>query len=143
MWFPHIRHRQRVMNMNRYTKVKLVDIDIIYRIANGNGRTAARLFGERYPTRRQPNHQTFARGHQNLAEHGSFRATIESTGWPRTARTPIFEEGVLHAVNPNPGSGIRVLAVATPGIFEHVRHSMLHRYRACIHANGHYFEHLL
>ncbi|GFU34322.1 hypothetical protein TNCV_1991181 [Trichonephila clavipes] len=29
--------------------------------------------------RRQPNHQTFARVHQNLAEHGSFRATIDDT----------------------------------------------------------------
>ncbi|GFY36623.1 hypothetical protein TNCV_28271 [Trichonephila clavipes] len=29
------------------------------------------------PTRRQTNHQTFARVHQNLAKHGSFRAMTD------------------------------------------------------------------
>ncbi|GFW89124.1 hypothetical protein TNCV_2685581 [Trichonephila clavipes] len=32
---------------------------------------------EIYPTRRQPNHQTFTRVHQDLAELGSFGATID------------------------------------------------------------------
>lgn len=101
------------MNMNRYTNAELADIHFIYGLANGNGRAAARLYRERYPTRRQPNHQTFARVHQNLANHGCFRVTIEGTGRPRTARTPIFEEGVLHAVDRNPGTSVRALAVAT------------------------------
>ncbi|GFU83525.1 hypothetical protein TNCV_4217851 [Trichonephila clavipes] len=79
MWFLHFRHGQSAMNMNRYTNSELVDIHFIYDLANGNGRFAVRLYGERYPTRRQPNHQTLARVHQNLAEHGSFRATIDDT----------------------------------------------------------------
>ncbi|GFX84973.1 hypothetical protein TNCV_4998021 [Trichonephila clavipes] len=37
-----------------------------------------RLHGERYLTRRQPNHQTFPRVHQNLVEYGSLR-TAKST----------------------------------------------------------------
>lgn len=99
--------------MNRYTNAELADIHFIYGLANGNGRAAVRLYGERYPTRRQPNHQTFARVHQSLAEHGSFRAMIEGTGRPRTARTPVFEEGVLNAVDRNPDTSVRALAVAT------------------------------
>ncbi|GFW99734.1 hypothetical protein TNCV_3419641 [Trichonephila clavipes] len=86
------------MNINHYTNAELANIHFIYGLINGNGRAAVRLYGERYPTRWQPNDQTYAEMHQNLAEHGSFRVTIEGTGWPRTARAPIFEEGVLHVV---------------------------------------------
>ncbi|GFX28992.1 hypothetical protein TNCV_3030351 [Trichonephila clavipes] len=49
------------------------------RVLTRNGRAAVWLHGERYSTRREPNHQTFARVYQNLAEHGSFRATIDNT----------------------------------------------------------------
>ncbi|GFX54025.1 hypothetical protein TNCV_2336611 [Trichonephila clavipes] len=38
-----------------------------------------RLYGERYPTRCQPNHQAITRVYQILAEHGSFRFTIDDT----------------------------------------------------------------
>ncbi|KFM66840.1 hypothetical protein X975_13821, partial [Stegodyphus mimosarum] len=71
------------------------------------------LFGERYPMRRQPNHQMFAWVHQNLVEHGSFRARIEGIGRPQRAQTPIFEKGVLHAVDQNPCTSVQVLAIAT------------------------------
>ena len=110
VWFPHCRHGQRAINMNRYTNAELADIHFIYGLADGNGRAAVRLYGERYPTRRQPNHHRVRSG---ASEHGSFRATTESTGVPRTARTPIFEENVLHAVNQNPGTSVRALAVAS------------------------------
>ncbi|GFV32133.1 hypothetical protein TNCV_1674221 [Trichonephila clavipes] len=73
------RHGQRTMNMNRYTNARLADIHLNHGIANGNGRVAVGLCGERYPTRWQTNHQTFARGHKNLVEHGSFRSTIDGT----------------------------------------------------------------
>ncbi|GFV46655.1 HTH_48 domain-containing protein [Trichonephila clavipes] len=52
----------RVMNMKRYTNAELVDIHFIYGLANGNGCAAVRLYGERYPTRWQLTHQTFAIG---------------------------------------------------------------------------------
>ncbi|GFT66858.1 organic cation transporter protein [Trichonephila clavipes] len=72
---PHFTHGQHAINMNRYTNAELVDIHLNYSSANGNGRVADDE--ERYSIRRQPNHQTFARMHQNLAEDGSFRATID------------------------------------------------------------------
>ncbi|GFY35770.1 hypothetical protein TNCV_4841471 [Trichonephila clavipes] len=81
VWFPHFRYGQRAMSSNHYTNAEFADIHFIYGLINGNERVSVRLFGKRYSTRRQPNHLTFARVHQNLAEHGSFRVTIEGTGW--------------------------------------------------------------
>ncbi|GFT08897.1 uncharacterized protein TNCV_4104141 [Trichonephila clavipes] len=43
----------------------------------------------------------------------SFRATIEGSGRRRIARTPIFEGGVLHAVDQTPGTSVRALAAST------------------------------
>ncbi|GFU80198.1 hypothetical protein TNCV_1091481 [Trichonephila clavipes] len=66
----------------------------IYDLADGNGRAAVRLYRERYPTRRQPNHQTFARVHQNLAGRGSFRAAIEGTGRRQNKREHPYSKKV-------------------------------------------------
>ncbi|GFX45479.1 hypothetical protein TNCV_2740161 [Trichonephila clavipes] len=54
------------MNMNRYTNTELADIYFIYDLSNRNGCVAVRLYRERYPTRRKPNHQMFTQLHQNL-----------------------------------------------------------------------------
>ncbi|GFU40958.1 hypothetical protein TNCV_4645381 [Trichonephila clavipes] len=62
-------------------------------------------------------------GHQNLVERRSFRATIEGTGRRRIARTPIFEEGVLYAVDQTPSTSVRALAASTgrsPTTIHHV-----------------------
>ncbi|GFX12926.1 uncharacterized protein TNCV_3659221 [Trichonephila clavipes] len=101
------------MNLNRFTNAELADIHFIYGLANGNRLVAVRLYGERHLTRWQPNHQTFTEVHQNLAEHGWPRTVIEVTGRPRTARTPIFGEGVLHAVDRNPSTSELTRAVST------------------------------
>ncbi|GFS75042.1 hypothetical protein TNCV_1396891 [Trichonephila clavipes] len=77
--FPNFRHGQLAMTVNRYTNTELADIHFIYDLASRNGCLSARLYVGRYPTRRQPNHQTFTRVHQNLAEHGFFRATTDDT----------------------------------------------------------------
>ncbi|GFT41032.1 DUF4817 domain-containing protein [Trichonephila clavipes] len=81
MWFLHFSHGQRAMNMYRFTNSELADIHFIYGLADGNGRADVRLYRERYPTRRQPNHQTFARVHQNLLHEG-FLATDVPTPAP-------------------------------------------------------------
>ncbi|GFS86307.1 hypothetical protein TNCV_1680741 [Trichonephila clavipes] len=110
------------MNMHRYTNAEFADIHFIYDLANGNGRVSVRLYiyGEIYPTRRQLNFQTFTRVHQNFAEHGSFRATIDNT--------PIYFKMDLVARISNAASTIR----ETHSIFEHVRQSIPHRCRACM-----------
>ncbi|GFU80059.1 hypothetical protein TNCV_579391 [Trichonephila clavipes] len=79
MRFSHFRHGQRAKNINRYTNAEMAGIHFIYDLANGNERVAIRLYGKIYPTRWQPNHQRFTRMYQNLAEHESFRTTIDDT----------------------------------------------------------------
>ena len=51
--------------------------------------------------RRQPNHQTFAQVNGNLLEHVFFGVSIEIIGRPQAKQTPIFKEGMLHAVGRN------------------------------------------
>ena len=46
-------------------------------------------------------------------EHGSFEAIIDSTGLLQVARTLMFEEGVLHAVNQNPDNNVLALVITT------------------------------
>ena len=62
----------------------------------------------------------------------SFRATTEGTGRLRTARTPIFEEGKLHAVELNLDTGARALAVATERsrttVYRLLQDETLHRF---------------
>ncbi|GFW30182.1 hypothetical protein TNCV_1054931 [Trichonephila clavipes] len=36
VWFPHFRHYQHAMNMNRYTNAELADIHFINGLTNGN-----------------------------------------------------------------------------------------------------------
>ena len=88
LWLSYFRHRQHVMNTNRYTNAELVDIQFIYGLSHGNEYITVPQYREMHPKRWQPN-DTFTRVHQNLGEHGSFTATIEGTERQRTARTHI------------------------------------------------------
>ncbi|GFW37645.1 hypothetical protein TNCV_415311 [Trichonephila clavipes] len=80
-----IRHKYGYCTVQRESCSKLndrktlVDIHFIYDLANGNGHASVPLYGDGYLTRWQPNRQTFARVHQNQAEHGVFRAMIDDT----------------------------------------------------------------
>lgn len=96
--------------MNQFTNAELTIIHIVYVLSNRNGRVANRLYWERYPMRRQPNPQMFALVYQNIVERESFRATMQNTSWPRTARIPIMEEGLLHSVDRSPASSVGALA---------------------------------
>ncbi|GFX11882.1 hypothetical protein TNCV_2996661 [Trichonephila clavipes] len=84
------------MNMNRYTNAELADIHFICGLANGNGRAAVLFWGKK--SNEEATESSNVR-YQNLEVHRSFTVTIEGTRRPRIARTPIFEDGVLHAVN--------------------------------------------
>ncbi|GFW87793.1 DUF4817 domain-containing protein [Trichonephila clavipes] len=54
------------------TNAELADMHLAYGAANCSGPAAQRLYAERYPMRRIPSHNFFARLHQRLAETGSF-----------------------------------------------------------------------
>ena len=101
------------MNINCNEIAELAGKHIIYSLINEYGCATVQLYEEIYPMRMKPNHQTFTRVHPNLAEYEFFRATIKNIGWSRTAQTTIFEEGMLHAVNRNPGTSVWAFTIAT------------------------------
>ena len=72
-------------------------------------------------------YQTFAWVHRNLVEHGSFRSTFEGTEQQQTAQTSLFEEGVLHAVDQNPGTSVLTPAIAT----DHLDHTFPNSWIGC------------
>ncbi|GFT95409.1 DUF4817 domain-containing protein [Trichonephila clavipes] len=90
------------------TNAELADMHLAYGAANCSGPAAQRLYAERYPMRRIPSHNFFARLHQRLAETGSFeRGDMVRV---RTARTPAVEQNVLQHVERNPRTSTRSVA---------------------------------
>lgn len=98
--------------MEKFPFNELADMHLIYGEAKCNGREASRLYKDRYPHRRHPDHKTFASIHRRLAENGNFRRG-DGAGRPRTARTPSFEEEVLDQVEQEPSTSIRKIAHCT------------------------------
>lgn len=93
--------------MDEYSNVELADMHLVYGAADCNGRTALRLYQERFPNRRAPHHTIFARLHRRLRENGSFeRATMNRE---RSTRTPDNEENVLRLAEGNPSTSTRAI----------------------------------
>ncbi|GFS72749.1 hypothetical protein TNCV_1421311 [Trichonephila clavipes] len=53
---------------------------LMYGVVNGNSRAALRLYQERFPSRRMPNHKMFQRLHRQLWKNSSFIASIGGRG---------------------------------------------------------------
>ncbi|GFW85226.1 DUF4817 domain-containing protein [Trichonephila clavipes] len=78
------------------TNAELADMHLAYGAANCSGPAAQRLYVERYPMRRIPSHNFFARLHQRLAETGSFeRADMVRWYLGKCATNPLFPDEVL------------------------------------------------
>lgn len=54
--------------MSRFTPREYADMHFIYGECRGVGREAARLYRERYPDRRHPDHRVFGRVHNAYSE---------------------------------------------------------------------------
>lgn len=54
--------------MSRYTPREYANMHFIYGECRGVGREAARLYRERYPDRRHPDHRVFGRVHNAYSE---------------------------------------------------------------------------
>lgn len=85
---------------------------LMYGLAEGNARAAARLYRERYPQRDAPDRRMFSNLHHNLCEYGSLRGNRHSEGRPRVTRTPRMEQNVLDTVRRNPSASVRAVATA-------------------------------
>nr|QLJ84872.1 transposase-like protein [Dichotomius schiffleri] len=85
------------------------DMLLVLGFCEGNCRESVRVYRERYPNRRIPNHKTFARIEHRLRETGNLKPVRFNAGRPRQARTPIAEEAVLQEVDNNPRISTRRL----------------------------------
>ncbi|GFY16666.1 hypothetical protein TNCV_2787911 [Trichonephila clavipes] len=57
--------------MNRFTNQELADMYFLYVTAGESDRRARQVYENRYPDRRIPQHQMFARAHRNLCKRAS------------------------------------------------------------------------
>lgn len=83
---------------------------LIYGEAGMSGRAARKLYAERFPKRRIPSANTFARIEQRLRETGKLTVNRWDTGGTRHVRTPNFEEKVLAEVRNDPDASVRTIA---------------------------------
>lgn len=58
--------------MVQYSNEEKTDMLLVYGECRSNGREARRVYAQRYPHRRIPDHKTFSKLCQNLREYGSF-----------------------------------------------------------------------
>ena len=86
-------------SMDIFTNSELADMYLMYVLAEGNARAAARLYREKYPQRDVPDHRMFSNLHHNLSEYGSLRSNRQSEGRPRVTRTPNMEQNALDTVS--------------------------------------------
>lgn len=95
--------------MDNYSNSEKVDMLLVYGFCQGNGRQSVRVYMERFPGRRIPNHQTFANIERHLRETGSFERKFEGRGRNRTTRTIENEEDILVRVEEEPNISTRQL----------------------------------
>ena len=87
--------------MNRFTYQELADMHLAYGAADESGRPARQVYEDRYPNRKIPQHEMFARMHRNLCERDSLRSNMQDTGRRRLTRTVNVAEQVLQCIEGN------------------------------------------
>lgn len=97
--------------MGTYTNAEQVDMLLVFGFCQGNGRESIRVYRERFPNRRVPNHQTFANIERRLRENGSFQSRNADRGRQRTTRTADLEEQILDRVEEDPKISTRRLGL--------------------------------
>lgn len=79
--------------------------------ANGNGAAAQKLHTEWFPNREILNQQTFEQVHRQLHKSWSFNASrLQWASLTHLARTVWVEDDVLHEVEHNPSTSMRVVS---------------------------------
>ena len=110
-------------NANRFSNSELVDIVLAYGEARQNARLAERIYAERFPQRRHPNHRMFVGITQRLRDTGSLRPNHGRGGGPRQVRNRhIVEDAILNAVHVDPTISTRRISRLL-----HVPHSSVWR----------------
>ena len=119
--------------MDNYTTMELADLHLTYGEALCNGRTAQRLYIQKFPNRRHPSNKIFARIDHRLRETGSLLPCLRHNCRNRTVRTQMFEEDILHLIAEQPSTSIRSIAHAVNGsrntVWQIMREQHLHPFR--------------
>lgn len=94
--------------MAGFTSEEYTDMLVVYGMADCNGREARRIYQERYPNRRVPNHQTFGSTYRRLRETGNlnFREPAVNRFQPNLAA----EERILAEFEEDPTRSVRTVA---------------------------------
>ncbi|KAJ8942435.1 hypothetical protein NQ318_006238 [Aromia moschata] len=79
----------------QFSNEEYTDMILVYGFCEGNARLCVRVYGERFPNRRLPNHTTFTAVVRRLRETGRFAARTADYGRNRFVRTADVEEEIL------------------------------------------------
>ena len=110
----------------------MADMHLAYGEARGNSREAARIYVDRFPTRRVPDSRTFTAIHRRLRETGSLRPIQHDRG--REWMEPERQQEIIDYIYEHPKASCRSVADAL-GIASHVsvwrvlRRENLHPFR--------------
>lgn len=85
-----------------FTSAEMTGMLLVFGYCSGSGRESVRVYREKFPNRRIPNHQTFAAIERRLRETGSFIPVTANYGRQRTIRTPEVEEEILERIAEDP-----------------------------------------
>lgn len=91
----HLKFQFRTKSMHQFMNAEMVYMYLVYCAIGGNGKTAARLYVERYPNKPLPHHQIFGSLHHNLFEYRTYRSSNYYTGQPRTTLIHALEKATL------------------------------------------------
>lgn len=118
--------------MSNYTCAEQTDMLLVLGFCQGNCRESVRVYRERYPDRRIPNHQTFSSVERRLRETGSLVIRSTDRGRHPLVRTIQFEEDVLQRLEDEPSLSTRTLSrqlgVSKNSVHRVARQYQLHPY---------------
>lgn len=96
--------------MPGFTNEEYADMLLVYGMANCIGREARRIYQERYPDRRVPNHQTFGSTYRRLRQTGNLNFREPSVN--RFEPNVTDDERILAQFMEDPTRSIRTVARA-------------------------------
>ncbi|KAJ8943144.1 hypothetical protein NQ318_022885 [Aromia moschata] len=114
-------------NIEEYT-----DMILVYGFCEGNVHLSVRVYGERFPNRRLPNHTTFTAVVRRLREIGRFAARTADYGRDRFVRTADVEEEILARVEADPELSTRRIGaemeISKDVVHRTLKEQLLHPY---------------
>ncbi|KAJ8944120.1 hypothetical protein NQ318_013302 [Aromia moschata] len=116
----------------QFSNEDYTDMILVYGFCEDNARLSVRVYGERFPNRRLPNHTTFTAVVRRLRETGRFAARTSDYGRNRFVRTADVEEEILARVEADPELSTRRIGaemeVSKDVVHRTLKEQLLHPY---------------